>query len=115
VGKASPIAQANRYGHGSRDSRHKWHVVRQFQQIGNRHGKQRLVICGYPPIPTVDHLFAPIARASIFVKEHGGTPIVLHLVSPGRRSLRAAAPERQDFAGEGGPIFPCLMNATLQR
>jgi hypothetical protein len=35
-----------------------------------------------PPIPTVDHLFAPIARESIFVKEHSGTPIVLHLGSP---------------------------------
>jgi len=115
VGKAYPIAQANRYGNGSRDSRHKWHVVWQFQQIGNRQGKQRLGICGYPLIPTVDHLFAPIARESIFVKEHSGTPIVLHLGSPGGRSLKGAAPERQDFAGEGGPILPYLMNATLPR
>jgi hypothetical protein len=42
MGKACPIAQANRYGHGSRDSWHEWHVVRQFQQLGNRQGKQRL-------------------------------------------------------------------------
>jgi hypothetical protein len=41
-GKACPIAQANRYGHGIRDSWHEWHVVRQFQQLGNRQGKQRL-------------------------------------------------------------------------
>ena len=42
MGKACPIAQANRYGHGSRDSWHEWHVVQQFQQLGNRQGKQRL-------------------------------------------------------------------------
>ena len=42
MGKACLIAQANRYGHGSRDSWHEWHVVRQFQQLGYRQGKQRL-------------------------------------------------------------------------
>jgi hypothetical protein len=71
--KACRIAQANWYGHCGPDSRQKWQVVTQFQQIGNCQGKQRLAIYGPSSFPEVDHLFAPIAGESIFVEEHSKT------------------------------------------
>jgi hypothetical protein len=79
VGKACPIAQANWYGHGCRDSRHEWHVVRQFQQIGNCQGKQSLGIYGDALMPAVEHLFAPIACESILIKEYTEPPLALPL------------------------------------
>jgi len=70
------IAQASWYRHGARDCRHERHVVGQLQQVGNRECKGDLAAYGNALVSTVKYLFAPIARSSIFIKEHGRISLV---------------------------------------
>jgi hypothetical protein len=49
-----------------------------LQQVSKRNGKGNIAIYGNTIILAVKHPFAPIARESIFIKEHGRT-------SPGLR------------------------------
>ena len=55
--------------------------------------------------PAVKHLFAPIARESILIKEHGRTSLVCACGSPVGRRTKVASRERQGFDGGRGPIF----------
>jgi hypothetical protein len=89
VGEACPIAQASWYKHGGRHGRHKGQIVGYLQQVSNCYCKGNLAIYGNAIVPAAKHLFAPIARPSIFIKEHGGTCLVCATGRPAGAALES--------------------------
>jgi hypothetical protein len=84
-----------------------------LKQVSNRYGKGDLAIYGNAFIPAVKHLFAPIARESIFIKGHGRTSMVCAYGSPSGRCIRFAAQERQGPCRRTRSDLPVLMNGML--